>query len=119
MIGFIKRFFRSVRYALRGIAIVWREEQNFRIEVLFSFVVIILSIFFKITRYEATIILFMIGLVLLLEVMNAVVERLVDLNKPRLHHYAQAIKELMAGVVLLSALLSAIVGIIIFLPYIF
>lgn len=108
-----------MRAAFHGIAIVWREEQNFRLEVWIAVFVLLLAYVFRLNRFETTIILLLIGIVLLLEVINAVVERLVDLAKPRLHHYAESIKDIMAGVVLLGSLLSLIIGMLIFLPYFF
>jgi len=55
--------------------------------------------------------------VLILELINTVVERVVDILKPRIHPYARLIKDLMAAVVLISSIVAVIVGIIIFYPY--
>ena len=53
---------------------------------------------------------------MILEVLNAVVERLADLVKPRLHPILHDVKDMMAGAVLLSAIGAAVIGIFIFLP---
>ena len=55
--------------------------------------------------------------VLVLELLNSSIERLVDLAKPRLHEEAGTIKDLMAGAVLLASMVAVIVGILIFWPY--
>jgi diacylglycerol kinase (ATP) len=48
---------------------------------------------------------------------NTAIERLVDLVSPDYHPIAGAVKDIAAGAVLLCAIASAIVGTIIFLPY--
>lgn len=61
----------------------------------------------------------MIAAVFILEMLNTVFERLSDILQPRLHHYIGEIKDLMSAVVLVAALASAIIGLIIFVPYVF
>jgi diacylglycerol kinase len=55
--------------------------------------------------------------VLVLELLNSMLERLVDLVKPRMHGYVRDIKDLMAAAVLVTAGFAAVVGLIILLPY--
>ena len=57
--------------------------------------------------------------VLVLELLNSSIERLVDVVKPRLHEYAGDIKDIMAAAVLLASLAAAAIGIVIFWPYLF
>jgi len=56
--------------------------------------------------------------VLITELTNTVLERVVDILKPRIHPYARLIKDIMAAVVLISCFVAIAVGIIIFWPYI-
>jgi diacylglycerol kinase len=56
--------------------------------------------------------------VLISEIINTAIERIVDILKPRIHPYARLIKDLMAAAVLISVTASIIVGIIIFYPYV-
>ena len=53
------------------------------------------------------------------EAMNTAVERLVNLVSPQFHPIAGDVKDVAAGAVLLAALAAAIVGCIIFIPYLF
>jgi diacylglycerol kinase len=55
--------------------------------------------------------------VLVIELINTIFERVVDILKPSVHPYAQLVKDIMAAAVLLSSIGSIIVGIIIFWPY--
>jgi diacylglycerol kinase len=52
-----------------------------------------------------------------MELLNTALEYFTDLLKPRLHHYVSLIKDIMAAAVLLTALGSAVIGLIIFLPH--
>jgi diacylglycerol kinase len=107
----------SFKCALRGLAYVIKNERNFRLEVITSIGIIFLSIVFNIKIWEFIVVVFLITWVLVTELINTVVERVVDILEPRIHPFARLIKDIMAGVVLLSAGMSFVVGLIIFVPY--
>jgi diacylglycerol kinase len=113
----IKRFKRSLKHALDGIRYAIAHEKNFRIELVMALFVVFLIFFFKVKNWEAVILILMIMWVIISELTNTVLERVVDILKPRIHPYARLIKDLMAAVVLISATASVIIGIIIFYPY--
>jgi len=114
----IKRLINSFKYAIRGLKKVFKEEQNFRIHVLFTLAVVLLSYYFQIPLWQFIIIIMLIALVLILEVINSIIERLIDMLKPRIHQYVMDIKDMAAALVFLGALTAVIIGLIIFLPYI-
>lgn len=114
----IGRFKKSLQHALDGIKYAISHEKNFRIEMLIAIVVIFLIFFFKVKNWEAILLILMIMWVLVAELINTVMERIVDILKPRIHPYARLIKDLMASAVLISSLAAIIVGIIIFYPYV-
>lgn len=106
----------SFRYALKGLSYVYRHEQNFRVQSLASLLVIIAMVVLRVERHEMIILLMLIIFVLTLEIANAIVEKLMDVLQPRLHMYVKVIKDMTAGAVLISAVGSAIIGGIIFIP---
>ena len=114
----IKRFFRSFQYALRGLAYTWRQEQNFRVQSVMAVVVIIFMIVFRTNTAESVALIGIMALVLILELVNTVFEKLVDILKPRMFHYVGIIKDMMASAVLLASLAAIGVGVLIFYPYI-
>ena len=118
MLEELKRFKRSVKHAFDGLSYAARHEKNFRIELLVGFFVVFFILAFKVKSWEAIVLLLMIMWVLIFELVNTVLERVVDILKPRIHPYARLIKDLMAGVVLISASVSILVGILIFYPYV-
>jgi diacylglycerol kinase len=114
----IRQFFRSLRYALRGLRFVW-QENSFKIQVLISLVVIFLMYYLGLGRLEKVALILAIAAVLVLEALNTIFERLSDILKPRLHDYIMIIKDIMAATVLISSLAAVAVGLIIFWPYFF
>lgn len=119
MWGGIRALIKSFTYAWRGFTYAYRHEQNFRIQLVIALLVIILMALIPVEQWEAVALIFVIVAVLALELLNTIVEKFLDLLKPRLHEYSKMIKDMMAAVVFLSAIGSAVVGIIIFYPYIF
>jgi diacylglycerol kinase len=115
----IKQLAKSISCAMRGLVHVFRNEKNFQNELIIAFIVILAMVYFEVTRTETVALVIVIAGVLIMELLNTVVERVVDILKPRIHPYARLIKDLMAAVVLISAIFAVVIGFIIFLPYIF
>lgn len=84
-----------------------------------AILVVFLIFWFKLPLWEAIALLMLIIFVLALEIINSILERFVDVFKPRIHPMVQEIKDLMAGAVLIASLGALIVGLLIFLPYFF
>jgi len=114
----LSQFFKSLNYALKGFVVVWREEQSFRVQIFAALVVFILAIFFQIKIWELLVLILISTAVLVLEVLNSILERIVDAMKPRINIFVEAIKDMMAAAVLLASLSSVIIGLMIFAPYI-
>ena len=115
----IKEFFKSFRHALRGLRYAIKNEKNFQNELVIAFLAIIAMFYFRVTRPEVIVTSTMIMAVMVMEMLNTIVERIIDILKPGIHPYARLIKDLMAASVLLVSLLALIIGLIIFIPYIF
>jgi diacylglycerol kinase len=113
----VSRLFKSYSYAIKGLLKTFREEQNLKIQTFASLLVLILGIYFHISRIEWAILTLVICLVLTAEITNSAVERITDVLKPRINTYVKEIKDIMAAAVLLSSIAAIITGIIIFFPY--
>ena len=70
-----------------------------------------------VTRMEAMILTVVISSVLVLELLNTVLEKFIDVLKPRVHYFIEIMKDLMAAAVLVAAVAAFVVGLFIFLPY--
>jgi len=115
----ISRLFKSFGYAFKGLFKVFREEQNLKIQTMASLLVIILAVYLKISRLEWLSLVIVIVLVLVVEVTNSAVERIIDVLKPRINSYVMEIKDIMAAAVLLSSVAAIVAGLIVFWPYLF
>jgi len=117
-VGILQKLVHSFRNAFRGLKYVLKNEQNFQIEIVLAFFVVMLMVIFNIRRWEKVVLFLVIFFVLVMELINTIFERVVDILKPKIHPYAQLIKDVMATAVLLASIGAIIVGIIIFYPYI-
>ena len=111
------RFTRSFKFAWHGIRLLIEREQSFRIQLIVTSAVAILAVALGVSRSEAAVLIVVTGSVLVLELLNSAVERLVDLFKPRIHEYAEEVKDIMAGAVLTGSIGAVVVGIIVFWPH--
>jgi len=115
----IFRLGKSFGHASRGFFSLIREEQNFRVHLVFTVLVIVLGLYFHIPVWQWCLIILMIMTVLVLEILNTIFEKFLDMLKPRLHEYVGEIKDMLSAMVLVAAVASAIVGLIIFVPYLY
>jgi undecaprenol kinase len=114
----LQQFKKSLTHAARGLKYVVIHERNFQYELAAGTFVILAMLFFQVTRAEMIVLFLVIAGVLVMELFNTVVERVVDVLKPRVHPYARLIKDLMAAGVLVASILAVAVGLLIFVPYI-
>lgn len=113
----IPLFFVSVQHALRGIGVVLRSERHFRFQTLAGVVVLGLAFGLPLEVWQRVTLVLLVVMVLVLEMINSVVERLADVLKPRVHPSVRDMKDMMAGTVLLAAFTALVVGIMILYPY--
>ena len=113
-----KKLIKNFGYACKGLLIAWREEQNFRVELLIALVAIILSLILHITKTEWAIVSLTIFTVLSVEALNTALEEVCDKFHPDHDPHIGKIKDLAAAAVLLVSIGALIVALLIFLPYI-
>jgi len=116
MIFDVKKLVRSFGNAARGIKFV-AEEQNFRIQAVITVIVALFVLFFRLKALETSILIMAIALVLTLEIINSIFERIVDVLEPRSHPHAKVIKDMMASAVLVASCGAVLIGIVIFGSY--
>jgi diacylglycerol kinase len=115
----MKLFLKSFVYAAGGIKHCIMKERNFIVHCCLAAAVTIAGWLFHVSSIEWMIICINIGLVLGFEMFNSSIERLCDLMHPQHHPFVKIIKDVAAGAVLITAIVAAICGVIIFLPKIF
>ena len=108
--------YKSFGYAFQGIFACIRKERNIKIHLTMMTLVILAGILFHISLTEWLICMILFALVLSLEIVNTAVEACVDLATEERKPLAKLAKDAAAGAVLVSAIFSAIIGLLIFIP---
>lgn len=113
----MRAFFKSFLYAFAGIYDFFRNHRNGQFHLVASIVATGMGMYFHLKPYEWVVVLLCIMVVTALEAMNSAVEYLTDLVSPDYHPLAGKVKDMAAGAVLMAAVGAAVVGVIIFGPY--
>ena len=112
----MKKRIQSFGYAFRGIYEVFSTEANMKIHIAITILVIFCGFMFSISLTEWIFCLLCIGLVVGAEMMNTAIENVVDLASPEQHPLAGKAKDIAAGAVLICAMISVLIGLLIFVP---
>lgn len=113
----MRRLKKSVTYAWHGLVYAFKHERNFQIHCVVALMVLGLAAFLGLSPIEKSVLFLVIALVLGMELINTAFERVIDMLKPRVHPYARIVKDVMAGAVLMTAVLAIAIGALIFLPH--
>ncbi|MCD6429081.1 diacylglycerol kinase family protein [bacterium] len=111
-----KRFKKSLRVACQGISFAIKREENFRLMVVGAGLAIFLACYLPLNISERALIFLAIAGVLGMELINAQIEKVLNLVQPNKDERVKQIKDLSAAAVLIMVIGSIILGIIIFLP---
>ena len=111
-----KRLVHSFKYAGTGIITALKKEKNMRIHFFAMLIVIVLGIALKISSLEWVVCLVLFAGVIGSEMFNTAIETVVDMVTPYKDPKAKIAKDVAAGGVLVWAIVSAIIGGIIFIP---
>ncbi len=104
----------SFKYAFRGIKDAIRSERNLSVHLLFGLIAAIFAYFLNFTKSEFAILTLTISFVIILELINTIVEKLVDMHSTKVSEEARVIKDISAAIVLLGAITSVIIGLFLF-----
>ena len=107
---------RSFGFAFSGLGHLLRTQRNARIELAIGVVAVAMGLVLSLSATEWAVLVVTICLVLILEGLNTSLELAVDLASPQLQPKAKAAKDLAAGMVLIAALGSVLVGALLFGP---
>ena len=114
----IKDTLWSMSNAYNGIALAFKSERNFRIEIAIVFITILISIFLKISFIEFIVILFAGSSVLGAELFNTAIEESWDKLHPEHHSDIGRIKDIASAAVMMFGLGAGIIGVLVFVRHI-
>jgi diacylglycerol kinase len=111
------KFIAGFGNAFRGLWYVLRTQRNARIHVSIAILAILLGIVLHISAVEFAMVFVAITGVFIAEMFNTVFELYIDMVSPDYHPLAKIAKDVAAGAVLLSAMLSVVIGFFVFGPH--
>lgn len=108
---------RSIRCALHGIRVMIASQHNAWIHAVATIAVVLAGIHFGLDRAEWCWVVLAVISVWTAEALNTAFEFLTDVASPAFHPLAAKAKDVAAGAVLITALGSAVIGLLIFGPH--
>ena len=117
MRNLIRKHTISFKHAFDGILWAIKSQPNFRVHLTISALVLLSAWFFRVKPHEWMILVFAIILGLVVEMVNTAIEAMTDLITKEYRMEAKIAKDISAGMMLVTALGTAAVGLGIFLPY--
>ncbi len=107
---------RAFGFASSGLWLAFTKQRNFQVHFTVASLALLAGIVLVKSAVEISILIFAVILGLVAEMLNTAVEEVVDLVSPKYSEQAKVAKDVAAGMVLLSAIGTALVGLIILLP---
>jgi diacylglycerol kinase len=111
-----ENLFSSFQHALSGLAYAIRTQRNARIHLLATLLVVGFGFWLDLDLEKWCLLLLTIGFVWMAELSNTAIETAVDLASPEYHPMAKTAKDVKAGVVVVAAITSILVGLLILWP---
>ncbi len=115
---FIVQRGKSFVNAGRGLKLFLKTTPNAWVQISFMIIAVVLGFHFKIGQVDWLMIIFSSGAVLAAEAFNTSLEIDINLTSPNYHPYARDTKDVAAGAVLITSITAAIIGCLVFWPYI-
>ena len=103
--------------AFKGLGYFFRNELNAKIHSFITVLVFIAGFYLKLNINEWGLIIFAIALVFTAEIINTAIEKIMDMIQPDKDNRVRNIKDIAAGAVLFASIMSAIIGLIVFIPH--
>ena len=113
----MKKFRQSFEAATNGLIETLIFERNFKVMLAIALIITGAMFYFPTSRAEKAILSTTIFAVLTLEMVNIVIERLLNFLHRGHHEEVRIIKDLMAAIVLVASFGAAVIGLIVFWPY--
>ncbi|HHV10017.1 MAG TPA: diacylglycerol kinase family protein [Clostridiales bacterium] len=116
-------------HALNGICLALKTEKNLKIDLVIAVAVLAAAYLLSVSKTELFLLIIAIGIVISAELFNTAIEKVVDLvcidilknqlQRDEYNAFAKAAKDIAAGAVLVTAIMAAAIGLIIFIPKIY
>ena len=103
----------KIKVAFQGIYYALKHE----VHALATLCVVLFAYVLRVSAWEWTVLLVCIGMVLCAELLNSALEKICDTLHPERAEGIKHVKDMAAGAVLVVAIVSALIALLIFTPY--
>jgi len=114
--SFVVDRFKSIKYALKGLWMLLKSENSIKLQFGIGIALTFLGFSMNISTSEWTAQFLAIGLVMVAEGLNTSIEKIANFIHPEYHEKIGEIKDISAGAVAIAALVSFVIGFLIYLP---
>lgn len=104
--GGLGRIAAAFRYSVAGFQTAWRHEHAFRQELMVAVPATVVALILKISAFQKLALIAALGLVLLVELLNAAIEAVVDRVSLERHPLSKAAKDLGSAAVALAVTMA-------------
>ena len=111
-----RSFISSVKDCLNGFGYIVSNEHNFKREIALGVLALLLAVILKVSKIEFIIVLIVIALVIVSEIFNTAIEKVVDLYTKDYNEIARIAKDVSALAVLTMCIFALAIGGVIFIP---
>lgn len=116
---YFKHRFSAFGFALSGLVQAFNKEAHLKIHAVATILVVFAGFYFRVSNVEWFMLLTCITLVITFELINSGLEKLCDRLIPEQDESVKYIKDVSAGAVLITCIFALIVGLMVFVPYLF
>ena len=112
----LARVIDATGYSFQGLKAQWRHEAAFRQELLLFLIAVPLALYFGDTGMERALLVFVVGLVVIVETINSAMEAVVDRVGDEYHELSGRAKDMGSAAVFLALVLAAAVWLLVLVP---
>jgi diacylglycerol kinase (ATP) len=105
--GGLKRVVSAFKYSVDGFKTAWQHEHAFRQELMVAVPATVVALLLKISAFQKLALIAVLGLVLLVELLNAAIEAVVDRVSLERHPLSKAAKDLGSAAVAMAITMAA------------
>ncbi len=113
----LRNWIDSTNNAIEGILVAAKNEKHLRYHLYAAAIVLIFCYFAGVAKTDFLIISLIVLFVIITELINSTIEAMVDLLSPEKREKARIAKDIAAGAVLTTAVVSVIIGYTVLFPY--
>lgn len=111
----VNGFMRSLKVAFKGIAHLFIYHRNMRLIFILGILAFLLGLYLKLKGIELAALCITITLVFMAEIFNSAIELMMNILTEEYHVRIRLVKDIAAGIVVLTCLNAVAVGYILFL----